>query len=345
MLRESTVHTDLSEMTMSMMREKQYEACERRLFAHPSAALFSAEATELDAQSLYEHSFDFRPGQQRLCSLDELRGMVLARLPLEARFVGAGEHQLLEKLLINDGELLLTDWDDLGAAEALLSRLWCSFRAEGDDWYLTLPAALQEPLLTAMSADGAAMDRERLWRYDATVHGLLYLTGLLHAAQAMEFFLGGVMQRGDPVAREIARRYLQTSFDYITDGAGGMILLHPGLANPYQLVKRQQVGAMDSFEMSQQMVAGGMNGILPEEVPLHEAMCAALRGALRPELDVNDIAEDLRMLAKQNASLSEMESVLAESVTVLPTREMRDALRRLYEGTPRWLGLKAALEH
>ena len=26
MLRESTVHTDLSEMTMSMMREKQYEA-------------------------------------------------------------------------------------------------------------------------------------------------------------------------------------------------------------------------------------------------------------------------------------------------------------------------------
>lgn len=271
--------------------------------------------------------------------------MVLARLPLEARFVGAGEHQLLEKLLINDGELLLTDWDDLGAAEALLSRLWCSFRAEGDDWYLTLPATLQEPLLTAMSADGAAMDRERLWRYDATVHGLLYLTGLLHAAQAMEFFLGGVMQRGDPMAREIARRYLQTSFDYITDGAGGMILLHPGLANPYQLVKRQQVGAMDSFEMSQQMVAGGMNGILPEEVPLHEAMCAALRGALRPELDVNDIAEDLRMLAKQNASLSEMESVLAESVTVLPTREMRDALRRLYEGTPRWLGLKAALEH
>ena len=235
--------------------------------------------------------------------------------------------------------------DDLGAAEALLSRLWCSFRAEGEDWYLTLPAALQEPLLTAMSADGAAMDRERLWRYDATVHGLLYITGLLHAAQAMEFFLGGVMQRNDPMAREIARRYLQASFDYITDGAGGMILLHPGLANPYQLVKRQQVGALDTFEMSQQMVAGGMNGILPEEVPLHEAMCAALRGALRPELDVNDIAEDLRMLAKQNASLSEMESVLAESVTVLPTREMRDAVRRLYEGTPRWLGLKAALEH
>ena len=119
------------------------------------AALFSAEATELDAQSLYEHSFDFRPGQQRLCSLDELRGMVLARLPLEARFVGAGEHQLLEKLLINDGELLLTDWDDLGAAEALLSRLWCSFRAEGR-------RLVSDP---ARRAAGAAVDRhERRWR-------------------------------------------------------------------------------------------------------------------------------------------------------------------------------------
>ena len=87
MLRESTVHTDLSEMTMSMMREKQYEACERRLFAHPSAALFSAEATELDAQSLYEHSFDFRPGQQRLCSLDELRGIIDALADAGCRHV------------------------------------------------------------------------------------------------------------------------------------------------------------------------------------------------------------------------------------------------------------------
>jgi len=30
---------------------------------------------------------------------------------------------------------------------------------------------------------------------------------------------------------------------------------------------------------------------------------------------------------------------------VLPTPEMLGALKQLYEGTPRWLGLKAALEH
>ena len=39
-------------MTMSMMREKQFEACERRLFAHPGVSLFAPEATEADAQAL-----------------------------------------------------------------------------------------------------------------------------------------------------------------------------------------------------------------------------------------------------------------------------------------------------
>lgn len=339
------MHADPSDMTMSMMREKQYEACERRLFSHPRTALFAPEATELDAQALFENSFDFTPGRERLCTLDELRAAVLVRMPLEAAYVGAGERQLLEKLFLNDGRLLLSDWDDLGAAEALLSRLWCSFCAEGDDWYLLLPEALQAPLLAALGAPEAHAAGERAYRFDATIHGLLYLAGLLHAAQATEFFLNGVMQRQDDLAREIARRYLQASFEYVMDGAGEMILLHPGLADPYQLVRRQKIGAMDAFEMTPEMVAGGMNGLLPEEAPLHEALCAALQGALRPELDANDTAEDLRMLAKQNVSLAEMESVLAASVTVLPTREMLEATRRLYEGVPRWLGLKAALEH
>ncbi|MDD3336880.1 MAG: hypothetical protein PHI98_15430 [Eubacteriales bacterium] len=347
MLREVTVHADWCEMTMSMMREKQFEACERRLFAHPSVALFSEAATDMDAQALFDNSYEYVENQSamRLVTLEELRTLVLARLPMEAQYIGVGEHQLLEKLLMNDGILLLSEWDDLGSAEALISRLWCSFSAEGDDWYLHLPKALHEPILTQMSTKEAAEARERLFRYDATIHGLLYITGLLHASQARDFFSQGVMRREDPMAREIARRYLQASFEYISDGNGDMILLHPGLANPYQLVREQSVGEMGAFEMTQDMVAGGINGIFPEEEPLHEAMCAALVGALRPEYDVNETAEDLRILAKQGVALSEMESVLSSTVATLPTKEMLNAVKRLYEETPRWLGLKAALEH
>ena len=56
MLREGIFHEDWSELTMSMMREKQFEACERRLFAHPGVSLFSEKATEADAQVLLTDS-------------------------------------------------------------------------------------------------------------------------------------------------------------------------------------------------------------------------------------------------------------------------------------------------
>ena len=347
MLREAIVHADWCEMTMSMMREKQFEACERRLFAHPGAALFAQEATDADAQELFINSFDnlHGAGGTRLVTLEELRLSVMRRLPLEAGFIGVEERRMLERLLLNDGALRLTDWDDLGAAEALVSRLWCSFFAQGDDWYLSLPPALHAPLASALGGKEAAEAQDRIFSYDATIHGLLYLTGLLHAGQATAYFMEGVMRRKDGEAAEIARRYLQASFEYITDGNGDMILLHPGLANPYQLVRQQSVGEMGAFTLTQDMVTGGMNGILPEEIPLHEAMCAALYDALRPDYDVAETAEDLRILAKQGVSLAEMESVLASTVAVLPRADMLDAVKRLYEETPRWLGLKAALEH
>lgn len=347
MLREVAVHADWCEMTMSMMREKQFEACERRLFAHPGVCLFSEEATEADAQALLAGSFDDVRGasQRTLTTLEQLRKTVLNRLPVEALCLSGGEVQLLEKLLINEGSLLLGDWDDIGAAEALVSRLWCSFRAEGDAWMLELPGALQEPLLTALNANGAAAMRERLFRYDATIHGLLYIAGLLHSGQPIGFFMHDVMRREDSLAMEIARRYLQASFEYVTDANGDLILLHPGLADPYRLVSRRSADGIFTLELTQEMIAGGMNGIFPEEEPLHEAMCGALHGALRPDYDVAEAAEDLRMLAKQGVGLQELESVMASMLAVMPTQAMHSALERIYQCTPHWMGLRAALVH
>ena len=86
-------------------------------------------------------------------------------------------------------------------------------------------------------------------------------------------------------------------------------------------------------------------GILPEEEPLNDALCGALSGALRPEYELGEAAEDLRMLAKQGVSLREMENVMASMLAVLPTQAMKDALKRLYLCTPHWMGLRAALAH
>lgn len=93
------------------------------------------------------------------------------------------------------------------------------------------------------------------------------------------------------------------------------------------------------------MIAGGMNGILPEEIPLHERMCGALNGALRPEYELGEAAEDLRMLVKQGVTLPELEYVMASMLSVLPTQRMKDALKEMYLCTPHWMGLKTAATH
>ncbi len=342
MLREGMPHVDWCEMTMSMMREKQFEACERRLFAYPSVGLFSEEATELDAMRLLSGSFESNIHQQ-LISLHELRERVMVRLPLEALYVSMGEMQLLERLLMNHGEIVLGEWDDIGAAEALVRRLWCSFRANGEEWTLQLPTALHEPLKVTIHMPEAVAARERVFRFDATIHGLLYIAGLLHSAQPVEVFMREVMRRDDQLAMEVARRYLQSTFEYVSDANGDLILLHPGLADPYRMFRMQPVEGVFTLELSQELIAGGMNGMLPEEVPLHERLCGVLRGALRPEFDLSEAAEDLRMLAKQGVSLREMEEVMAAMLSVLPTQQMKEALKMVYQCTPHWMGMKTAL--
>lgn len=347
MLREMSLHTDWADMTMSTMREKQFEACERRLFAYPSVSLFSDQATEADAQALLSGSFDDAHSISRffLVSLESLRARVLERLPLEALYISVGEMQLLEKLLMNEGQWLLGDWDDLGAAEALVRRLWCSFHAEGDDWYLLLPSALHGPLSLALGQADVPAARERLFRFDATIHGLLYIAGLLHSSQPMGVLMHDVFKREDEVSLQLARRYLQSSFEYVTDANGDLILLHPGLADPYRLVNSQRTDGIFTLQLSQEMIAGGMNGILPEEIPLHERMCGALNGALRPEYELSEAAEDLRMLVKQGVSLSELENVMASMLSVMPTQRMMAALKEMYLCTPHWMGLKTAVTH
>ena len=196
MLREGMLHVDWCEMTMSMMREKQFEACERRLFAYPSISLFDEKATELDAMRLLSGAFE-KSEVTGLISLKQLREKVMFRLPLEAQFVSVGEMQLLERLLTSNGEILLGEWDDIGAAEALVRRLWCSFRAENEEWKLILPKALHEPLMVTIHLPETAAVRERVFRFDATIHGLLYIAGLLHSAQPVDVFMREVMRRDD----------------------------------------------------------------------------------------------------------------------------------------------------
>jgi len=343
---ESISALNWCEKTMSVLREKQLEACEKRLSGYPKIGLFNG-CTLSDIQNLWDISYYAmeNPDLCRLHQVEEVQDLVLSRLSQEISFVSVRENMLLERLLTFEGETELLDWDEAGAAEALAARLWCTLTVESEHIFVHLPKVLHIPMLEAMNRPEHAEVREKVFRFDATMHGLLYIAGFLHAQQPTLHFLHEVCTKMDEESYDYAQRYLRATFEYTTDVQGEMILVHPGLADPDYLMRQAWSYGITSLELSETLMLGGMNGIFPEEVPISEEMSGVLKGALRPEYTPEEAVEDLRILAKQGVSLPEMESVLSSMLWVLPTPAMYNALSKLTAQTPRWVGLQAALKH
>lgn len=363
LLRESFLHAEAFDMTMSMLRLKQVEACERRLFNCPEKALFDADATDTDAQALLLASFDNDGGlaRRRLLTIGELRAAVLSRLPLESQFLDMDERYLLGLLVSNNGEWLLDDPDRVGAAESLVRRLWCCVRPEDGKWRLHLPSPLLEPLSVALNN----FDKSPLWmllrQFEGAVDSQLYAAGMLHEKQPMALFLSTVIGRDDWLSRDVARRYMKACFDYVVDYNGDLVLLHPGLAEPDAMLRSQlAVGAAaveeelvreniaaslyssSAEERLMQALLHGSVDMMPEERIPHEHMSAALQDAVRPDYRAEECAEDLRLLIKQGYAYEEIYEAMKTMLSTMPTKAMEDALRELYLSTPRWKGLRAA---
>ena len=348
MLRESNLihEQDWSENTFSILREKQYEACERRLSKRLELNLFSPLATDVYAQQFFEQSyFASEMPSDQLMTVKKLRAQVLSLLPHEAHYLSSGENALLEQLLLAGGRLTSKNWEEIPAAEALACRLWCSFSSVGESWSLELAAELRDPLIKAFSAEKHASARTRTFRYDVTIHGLLYITGFLPSLQPKEIFRKDVIHTDAAWASVIANRYLKASFEYITDEKEQIILLHPALADPYRLLWMLGGTVNAAITLTQESLLGGMNGILAEEVDLHEGMQNALYGNMRPEWSADEAAEDVRFLVKQNVSYQELDDVMASMICIRPTAAMHEALKNLYNNTPRWIAMSANLLH
>ncbi len=339
MLRQTNVQRfHWADKTMSVLRNQQLEACEKRLMQLPDFCLFG-DCDDARVETLWACSFDAQehPRMTRLHTVQALRAQVLATLPAEAALLSVEEHQLVERLLCLEGQAELLDWEEIGAAESLARRLWCALKRQPDGQVVVeLPRALMTQLVLIMSSRTHEEIRERLLRYDRAIRGLLYIGGLLHYEEPLRQLMDGVLK--DTYAEDcgMALRYLRTSFDYAYDQRGEMLLLHPGLAEPERMLSVQLAQDITPLELDEETLLGAMAGMLPEERALADRLCGVLAGATRPEISEAEAAEDLRMLAKQGVSLKEMNEVLATLLMVYPTKEMLDAVRQVYEGTPRW---------
>ena len=344
MFRTSTCRVERwCDKTMSVMREQQLEACQDRLSRCPTAGIFS-ELCEDEARDLFCISYYSTECRAHLPDQKTLREMVLHYAAKEACFLSPREDDLVKRMIMGGGEAYLDDWDEITAAEALISRLWCTLQiVDEESARLCLAPELMEPITQAMLSEEYMATRARLFSFDATLHSLLYLSGFLHASVPMTHFYADQKDRMDSDTEIMIARYLRSTFDYTETPEGEILLLHPGLADPEHLLYMLSQMKPAEIHLTREMMLGGMNGVLPEEVASCEAMRGALHGAVRPEYDEEEALEDLRMMAKQGAALSEMREVMESMLCVLPTPRMNHALEQLHLQTVRWLGMPSAV--
>ncbi len=345
MLRETNVQRlHWADKTMSVLRQEQLEACEKRLSALPNVTVFDL-TDDLRTEEIWQCSYDAmeHPRMNELHTAHKLRAGLLANLPAEAALLSVEEHLLVERLVTLGGTAELIDWEETSAAESLVRRMWCTISRRNGRIVVHMPRQLLTPLTLTLSSHQHEEIRDRLIRHDAIIRALLYIGGLMHYEEPLHHLMAEVLQDTYACDLTLAMRYLRASYDYTYDRHGDMLLLHPGLADPEHLLSMPHPLQETALEMDEDAMRGAMEGLLPEEQPLFDNLYGLFTGATRPELTEEGAVEDLLMLAKQGVSLAEMQEVLSSLLTIQPTREMRDAVTQLHARTPRWGMMHMAL--
>ncbi len=343
MLRETNVQRlHWADKTMSVIRQEQLVACEKRLSALPPVTVFDL-TDDLHTEEIWRCSYDAQehPRMERLHTYKDLRGQILGRLATEAALLSFEEHLLAERLITLGGTAELIDWEETSAAESLARRLWCTITRDCGRTVVHMPEALLTPLTLALGSHAHQEIRERLLRHDSVIRAMLYIGGLLHYEEPLRHLMRDVLQDTYACDLTLAQRYLRAAYDYAYDAYGDMLLLHPGLADPDHLMAMRLPAQEFALELSEDTMRGAVEGLLPEEESMFDRLYGLFLGATRPELTPEGAAEDLLMLAKQGVSLAEMQEVLGTLLSVQPTQEMRAAVTLLHAHTPRWGMMRA----
>lgn len=333
-----------SDKVMSVLREQQLEACQERLSRCPQKGLFD-DITDLELREIFAGSYLAWEMRTDSPDLGDVRKTVLDAAAEEACFLSEREDNLVKRMIIGEGSVYLDDWEDISAAESLVKRMWCTIHIdfEKDMAVLRMQQKVMDEVMRGMSEAHYPRIRQAVFRFEATLNALLYLSGFLHATVPARHFMEQLHREKLPADKHLIGRYLKSAFDYWHHEHEEMLLVHPGLYDPGNLIERLKGLGVPEMQLTHAMMLGGMNGMLPEERASSESLRFALHGAVRPELDEEDVLDDLRMMAKQGASLEEMREVLENCLCVMPTPAMLSALYQVHMQTVRWLGMPPAV--
>ena len=321
--------------------DKTIEALQRRRFEQRIAQLPPLGAGRLAELSpgSFERKLemcwqDVARKPMRSQQIAEVWKSVLRSIEFQADCLSGEEHELVERALILGGSVRIEDAQELDAARALSLRLWASVGLVSGQPYLELETPVLEPVARAFAREEHEEIRRRLDGFQAGLTAVLYRVGALDDRQPQRALLGSILAHGkDPELRvQLARRYLWASCDCV-DYSGGVMLVHEALADPTYLIAsaRRRGGLM--MPMQEAFCAD----ILPEEIPLQQALERAIHGALREGCHAQDVARNLRFLCKQGAPLSALEEVLQSALIVYISPVMRSALAHMFYSLPKWI--------
>ncbi|MCL1964762.1 MAG: hypothetical protein FWF69_06850 [Firmicutes bacterium] len=323
----------------AQMQAARWEACLNGISSQaPCAGVIDAYSIDLLTELIDEGWVNVPHAPSNMLLRRAARRQVMGTLKDDADCLSLQEHTLVERMLIGDGRVFLGTVSEFEAAFTLKRRLWCDVGVFQERPCCRLDGALIQALPEILTRACHMERRSRIFVFDGMMHGLLYLSGFLDDRLPKQRFIEEVLQtRHTPETERLARNYLEAAFD-CTAVAGCNLLLHEDLAAPESLVGTlASQGGFQLPSVTPNQLAGSMNGILPEELPAHQKLSLALRGALRPELDPEEAAGDLRMLLKQGATLEVLHDVMAGMLCVLPTAHIENALLEMSVRTPRWI--------
>ena len=322
-------------------QEKTLEAMQRRRFEQSIAQLPPLGAGRLEALTpqafarKIEHCWqDIEKKPMRAQQMGEIWKRVLGSISLQADCLSHEEHELVERALILGGSARIEDAQELEAAKALSLRLWASVGLVSGRPYVELERPVLEPVAKAFAREEHEITRQRLAAFSQGLTGMLYRVGAIDDRQPQQALLREVLAKENDreTMMQLARRYLWASYDCV-DYSGGVMLVHEALADPTYLIAsaRRRGGLM--MPMQEAFCAD----ILPEEIPLQQALERAIHGALREGCHAQDVARNLRFLCKQGAPLSALEEVLQSALIVYISPVMRSALAHMFYSLPKWI--------
>jgi len=342
MLRQTNTRSwHWADKTMSVLRANQLEACEKDLASLPFRCLFDADFTDQDAEIFYNFSYypreDRKSASVALHTVEDLRVRVLSSFAAELGLLCPEEHNLLVKLCLLGGKLVLQDWNDLLPARSLVRRLWCRVRQENGFTTVSMPHQLCASALLLLAGDSHKAIREAQDQVQQSIDDSLYLMGMIEANAPMLHLRSLLKETYAADRTDLIERMLFAGCDYYYDHTGRLFLLHPGLADPEAMLRQMPAAIRSYSEMSGEEVLHAAMSVDDLETPLFDNMLFSMVDAVRPEITPEDAVEDLIILAKQGVAFGEMKEVLSSLLVSLPTPDMLKYLQDICDRVPRWI--------